>query len=244
MGFFENGYIVGSNVLTGGVNRNAFIVKLDSNGAVQWVRNLSDGTTSYSVSAGSQYFSVTVDERTGDAYVTGTFSYPVTVGTYSFNPNGNRNSLIVKYTAAGSVAWAVQFSNTYNQAQSGALGVGMGNELWVTGLFSGSMYAGNFTLPGSPQGSDEVYVARLCASTGAVLYVQKFPTSPSSYTYAQSNGVTVNRLTGRPYVVGAIYGSMTVGSQTISTSGFDSWITSLGGMPWTTSLDVCIREDR
>lgn len=200
-GVFRKWVYCGLECPHGGVNRNAFIVKLDSNGAVQWVRNLSDGTTSYSVSAGSQYFSVTVDERTGDVYVTGTFSYPVTVGTYRFNPNGNRNSLIVKYAAAGSVAWAVQFSNTYNQTQSGALGVGVGNELWVTGLISGTMFAGSFTLPGSPQGSDEVYVARLCASTGAVLYAQKFPTSPSSYTYAQSNGVIVNRLTGRPYVV-------------------------------------------
>lgn len=227
--FFTELHVTPSISLTGasGVS-NGFIAQLDTNGVPMWAVGL-DGE--------SYYNEVAVDQRTGHAFVAAEILAPVTVSpAYSFTPTCYTDPLLVKYTPTGQVAWAVQFTGTDPSAGYYARSVSVGprNAVYFTGSFQGTLNAGSFSLTAAA-GAREVWVARLCADTGAVLYAQNFVGSAGGSAKAYS--VSANPLTGAAYVGGHYGGSMTAGNTpTISTgANYEDIFLTTFGEAWGTS---------
>jgi gliding motility-associated-like protein len=112
----------------GGANRDAFILKLNTNGAFVWVKQFSGST----VNAAGEGISIALD-AVGDIYSTGYYS-----GTFDFDPGPGvynlstttQNMYISKLDPAGNFLWA-------NQVNANAEGIAVDNagNVYTTGLF-------------------------------------------------------------------------------------------------------------
>lgn len=92
-----NIYITGT-FYNSSLGTNAFIIKLNSNGAITWQRSLADSNTA--VNQNTVGKDIVVDS-TGNVYVVGSFK----------NTAGGQNGFIAKYNSSGTFQWARRFYN-------------------------------------------------------------------------------------------------------------------------------------
>lgn len=106
-----------------------YAAKLDTDGNVQWVRTAGGpgNDTGFSVAC----------DNLGQCYLTGWFrDAPATFGHITLQNTGSFNWFVVKYDAAGSVAWAKSNAGGGDTQSKGIAVDGQGN-VYVTGRFGG-----------------------------------------------------------------------------------------------------------
>ena len=150
--------------LSGGGNNNVYIAKYNSGGTATYAFKTITGTSNESNG-------IDIDNN-GFIYITGNFFNPITFGPFTLN-NGNLGTkyFIVKFNSnTSSFEWAI--SPDYNQAfspstEGNSIVVGDEGDLFVTGVFSGTLQFNNTTLVTA--GSNDVYVTRLgdCSNLNA-----------------------------------------------------------------------------
>jgi hypothetical protein len=115
---------------------NAFLVKYDSGGRVQWARTVAAG------SIGSRFPSVAVDPS-GNVYVVGSL-YPASGDVdfgdgFTFTKSDTfHNAVLVKYDASGAVAWVRAISAGPGDSIFNSLAVDAAGNLSVAGAIEGT----------------------------------------------------------------------------------------------------------
>jgi hypothetical protein len=113
-------------------------VKYNSSGATQWVRRFGGTST-------DQGTSVSIDRTDNGVVLTGTF-----YGTANFEDSdganklpltsaGDRDALVVKYSSAGQLLWAIRVGTAGADSLTASAVDGSGN-VWVTGLMNTQLY--------------------------------------------------------------------------------------------------------
>ena len=128
-GYFTDSLYIGANKFYS-ANQGVFIAKYDSSGNVLWAKQSTNNHfTNYMPAT-----PVVTTDYSGAAYLTASFSYAITFGTYSFSAADSDNFVIVKYNPGGSMAWAKQsFTNDSVGWDSYSISTDDSNRVYVTG---------------------------------------------------------------------------------------------------------------
>ncbi len=133
-------------------NEDMFLVKYDTSGSFQWVRQFSA-----QVSNQSSTKSLAVD-ASGNIYIAGIFTGNINIGSSLLISNGNSDAFVAKLTPDGSTCtWAKKFGSA---AADGAMGIGIdgSNNVFIAGFYSDSLTIGNILLP--QPGTSGAFIAK------------------------------------------------------------------------------------
>ena len=169
----------------GGPNQggyDAFVVKCNSDGAVQWTRQI--GT-----SAGDCGTGIAVDGN-GNSYITGWTSGDLG-GPYQ---GGLTDAFVVKYDSGGTVQWSRQIGTSSSEEAYGIAVDGTGN-IYITGETWGN-------LGGPNQGVSDAFVVKY-DSGGTVQWTRQIGSS----SYDDAYGIAVDG-SGNSYITGSTYGDL------------------------------------
>jgi hypothetical protein len=229
-----------------GGSGDAFVIKLNSDGEVQWVRQLGDDTEASSPevlnTAGNDSCSGVAVDNLGNVYCAG-----YTGGSLSETFGGINDAFVLKLDSNGNVLWVRQLGDDTETSSAEVVDSSGGescNSVAVDN--SGNVYCAGITtgaLGETMGGSSDAFVLKL-DSTGAVTWVSQLgnATQVSSADvddttqYDLFDGVAVDSL-GNVYAGGATRGSLT--ETNISGGGYDSLIVkfdSVGEIIWASQL--------
>jgi hypothetical protein len=217
IGEYNSGSItIGSTTLTGAGSYDVFVAKYDTSGTVQWATSIG-GTN-------SEYGRGIATDSNGNVYVIGGYSGTLTIGSTTLTGAGSNDAFVAKYDTSGTVQWATSIGGTSYDNGYG-IATDSGGNVYVTGNYSsGSITIGSTTLTSA--GSDDAFVA-------------KYDTS-GTVQWATSIGGTSTDLgidiatdsNGNVYVIGNYYGSITIGSTTLTNSGSrDAFVVKYSSSP-------------
>jgi hypothetical protein len=148
---FGNYYVVGRTEGNWGGPQggfgDAFVVKYDSAGVQQWVRQLG--------SAGNDSATSVTTDFIGNVYMAG-----ITDGSLGGPNQGSSDNFVAMYDPAGNFQWVKQIATSGLEGNPTVVGLGL--SVWVGGTTSGSLYGLN-------QGQWDVYVAQL-DTLGNIMY--------------------------------------------------------------------------
>jgi hypothetical protein len=149
-----------------------------------------------------------------NTYACGQIIGTTTIGSFVLTSAGAQDVSVVKHNMSGTVLWATAVGGAGGEFSTKVVYDGYGG-VWVTGQFSGTMNAGSFTLTST--GSGDVFIVKLDALTGAVLFAEHAGG-------AGSDGPADLEVdaAGNIYAVGYFSGSMTYPGVTISGLGSTS----------------------
>ncbi|RFS17808.1 SBBP repeat-containing protein [Emticicia sp. C21] len=129
---------------------DAFLVKYNTDGDMQWVKQL--GGTGLDIGYG-----LTRDAN-NNVYVTGSFESTGNFGGVSLTSNGDTDVFVAKFTSDGAVQWA-QKAGGAGADVSQAVAIDNAANLYLTGYFSGSATFGNTIITSA--GGIDVFIARM-----------------------------------------------------------------------------------
>lgn len=138
---FTSSYFPGTN--NAGIS-DAFVAKMDTDGTMQWVRQMGSGDTDWanSVAVGAD----------GGIYIAGT-----TNGTLAGNTSAGLNdAFVAKYDADGVFQWAKQFGTNLDN-----YGVG------VVADVGGNVYVSSSSLTSNYQNYDGIFISKIAMSSSA-----------------------------------------------------------------------------
>jgi hypothetical protein len=193
---------------------DAFILKMNSAGALQWIRQLGGASA-------DQANAVAVD-GTGNISTTGYFS-----GTADFDPasttyflasHGSQDVFVSKLDGSGSFVWARAVGGASNDAGN-AITIDSSGNSYTTGSFKYSADfdpgPGTYTLRSS--GSDDIFVWKLSAA-GSLVWADQF----GGHNSDVGRGIALDG-TGDVYAVGSFTGTADFdpgsGTFTLSSNG-------------------------
>lgn len=119
------------------INDGAYLIKLDTSGAIIWKKAWGADFASY--------VSAAVPDGAGGVYVCGRFSGTVDFGGTVLNTSySNYKTFIARYDINGNLLWAIQASETGNIRinRGGAISLSPGGQLIVTGYYTDSLQFG------------------------------------------------------------------------------------------------------
>jgi hypothetical protein len=154
---------------------NAFVVKLDTSGVVQWVKELD--SNAYGISGTG----IAVDSA-GQAYVTGQFTGTVDFGQGHVlsTPTLAGNSFVIKLDAQGGTVWADQVTDTGGVGATGIALDGAGSAVYTIGGFQGHAdFGGGFTLDTANASNGAIYIAKSTAD-GSMLWARAMAETPGT----------------------------------------------------------------
>ena len=186
--FNANGTAFGTTLPNSG-STDAFIVKYNTSGTVQWVARIASA-------GGDSGNSIAIDGG-GNVYVTGQGGSGVTItafnadgtafGTTLANSNDNVHVYVVKYNTNGLVQWMTRLAST-NTVISRGISVDQTGDIYVTGLFSGgrvSIYGQSLslfsTIPNS--GSNDAFIVKY-NTNGAPQWTTRIASTGSDSGYS------------------------------------------------------------
>ena len=155
-GFFSGAAQFGASSLGNNGQGDIFVERLNpANGNVLWARGFGGPGS-------DQGQSVAVD-RSGNAYITGSFQNSVAFGatTLTTPDTDSTDIFVTKLDAAGSVVWATQLGGSGQDSGFGVAADAAGNA-YVTGNFTGTGQFGGVTLTSA--GDSDAFVAKLSAA--------------------------------------------------------------------------------
>ncbi len=157
----------GTASITSQGTQDAFVSKLDSTGALAWVKDVG-GTLG---AAGGNGIAVAADGSVG---VTGQFNGTVHFGTLDLTaPTGQQDAYISKLDSAGNVVWAANIAASGGAANGIAVAVDADGSILAAGNFSGTadFGSGPGTLQLTSAGLEDTYIAKL-DSAGNFVWVK------------------------------------------------------------------------
>ena len=244
--FSSNGAAFGTTIANSGLN-DAFIVKYNTNGIVQWVTRVAGTQTDIARA-------IAVDSG-GNFCVTGQFTatpmtvYSSVMSLFSVLPNaGGSDAYIVKYGATGDPQWVARVASTIDEIGF-AIATDSSGNVYVTGraasgnvvtAFSSNGVAFGTTLPNSG-GTDAFivkyntngivqWVARVASTSGDTAYGIATDSSGNVYVTGQC-GATATAFSSDGVAFGTLTGSSGSGDAFIvkyDTSGIVQWVARVG----------------
>jgi hypothetical protein len=177
------------------------IAKFSSSGVPLWAKMLGSHDPDYGVSISA--------DNSDNVIVTGSFSGTVDFGGGPLTSGGNSDIFIVKYSPSGNHIWSKRFGSTGSDIGN-SIAVDSGNNILLTGLFSGSVNFGGGTFTSA--GTDG-YVVKF-SSSGSHRWSKKLGGSSNdsgnSIAVDSSNSVVVS---------GYFKGSANFGGSTLTSAG-------------------------
>ena len=183
-GRFRGSASFGTTTLTVPWMTGVFLAKYDANGAVVWAIRVGDNDYEY----GNPVVSALAD---GGVYLSEVFGSQGPFGSIPLVNAGAYDTLVAKYTATGSLAWAVGMGGGGDDIPVAIATLADGSA-FVTGTFTGSAVFGSTTL--TSLGSSDVFLTKLAAN-GAPVWATSFgtvdPEEPTSVAAAPDGSVYV-----------------------------------------------------
>ncbi len=214
-GYFQStAMVIGGTTYTNAGGQDMFLIKLDSNGNVKWVRT-SGGVGSDPANA------VSVD-KSGNVFIAGSFTgATATFGTYSITRVASSGSdlYIAKYDSSGNAQWAKGVGNTGGDVANGVAADTSGNA-----YITGTMYSSNLTFNGHlvlNGGNNAVFLAKYDPS-GNALWALTGAGTCHDYGY----GVCVDRH-----------------NNVLISGGYNSHTITFGSVVLTNYLATCFYDD-
>jgi hypothetical protein len=176
-GYFQSGTMkIGSTTYTNAGGQDMFLIKLDSNGNVKWVRTAGGG-------GDDPANSVSVD-KSGNVFVAGSFtSATATFGTHIITRVASSGSdiYVAKYDSSGNIQWAKGVGNTGGDVANGVAADTSGNA-YITGTMGSSnlMFGSHLVIN---SGSNAVFLAKYDPS-GNVLWALSGTSGCRDYGYS------------------------------------------------------------
>jgi len=202
VGYFENSVTFGSTTLVSNATDEyaAFILKLNSAGALQWVRKINS-TNSATAQA------ITID-ASSNIYVSGDIG-------------NSENLFVAKYNTSGTQIWFNTYGGTSNNIRN-IFGTSVDNNgnLLICGRFETSITLGSFTLSNTGFVDMEGYLAKL-NSSGTVLWAKKIQSPGQSN--AEYNAVAVDA-GNNIYAVGNVDSTAIIDNITIPLSDENKFV--------------------
>ncbi|TNE47441.1 MAG: hypothetical protein EP343_19925 [Deltaproteobacteria bacterium] len=182
---------------------DVFVAKMDKDGTWLWAKTAGGSHSDYGET-------VEVDS-TGNVYVGGYFSSKdAGFGSTTLSSQGNSNAFVAKMDASGKWLWAKSVAGNYSQMYG--LHLDSQGNIYTTGLSSGTANFGSLTHTGSGTSNDSLFVAKLDKS-GAWKWV-----SGAKGARSFSRSIRLDKA-GNIYVTGNFNDTVTLGSDTLSSSG-------------------------
>lgn len=208
----ENVYVAGSfwqqvnnpqNTLKTSGQSDLLLTKLSSRGAFNWIVHSGgldkDRAVSLEVAP------------SGEQYITGYFSKQMPIYTTLLESQGSTDVVVIKISAKG-LHWAVKMGGSGSDSGNAVALDRSGTRLWIAGRFRNTVTFGPTTL--TARGADDIFVAQLSATTGAVLKAIRAGGEKSDV----ATSVVVDG-TGAAYVAGYFEGNASFGSMDRQSSG-------------------------
>jgi hypothetical protein len=224
--FNSNGTAFGTTISNSG-NTDAFIVKYDTNGTVQWLTRVA--------SPGVDIARAIAIDSGGNVYLTGQYTaspfsiYGSALSLFSTIPNaGGNDTFVVKYGASGDPQWVARVAST--DADIGySIATDSSGNVYVTGqcgsgvvvtAFSSNGVAFGTTLPSS--GNTDAFIVKYNTS-GIVQWVARVASTAADIGYGiasdSSGNVYVTGQGGSGAVVTAFNSNGTAFGTTLANSG-------------------------
>lgn len=207
----DNVYITGytsSNPTFGSLsittnNTDAFVAKLDKNGAWKWVKAMGGSSTDIG-------YGVAVD-GSGNVFTTGYFRNTAVFGTTTLKSNGSRTDpYFAMLDTNGNWKWArAATGGDWDYARDVA--VDSAGNSYFTGYFKGNVVFGTTTL--ASRGNSDIYLVKFNKS-GAWQWVR----NAGGGSDDSNPSITINS-SGNPYLTGYISSSASFGTFTLTAKG-------------------------
>ena len=217
-----------------GGSSDAFIVKFNSSGTLQWVKQLGAVTTAAGNNAGNDYCKGITVDSSGNVYCAG-----YTDGSIGEANGGGTDTFIMKLNSSGALQWIKQLgavttapggSNAGNDYCYGVT-VDSADNVYCAGFTDGAMGEAN-------GGGSDAFIMKL-NSSGALQWVTQLGavTTAAGGSNAGNDyckGVNVDSA-GNVYCAGATYGAMGEANGG-NTDAFIMKLNSSGALQWVTQL--------
>ena len=215
---------IGSTTLNSAGSNDTFVAKYDTSGTVQWATSI--GGTGSDVGYGI------ATDSAGNVYVTGKYVGSVTIGSTTLNSAGSDDVFVAKYDASGTDQWARSIGGTGSEYGQ-AIATDSAGNVYVFGYYRNTTtFAPGTTL--TSVGNTDAFVAKYDTS-GTVQWAKSIGGIYYDYGY----GIATDS-DGNVYVTGNYYGSVTIGSTTLTTAGsFDVFVVKYdtsGTVQWATNI--------
>jgi len=151
----------------------------------------------------------------GNVITTGNFySSSITFGSVTLSLGGTQDVFVVKYDGSGNALWAKRAGGT-GSCEGHGIATDAGGNIFITGMYGGSITFDTITLLNSGGGSYDMFVAKYDPN-GNVLWAKK----AGGLAWDQGTGIAADD-SGNVLVTGH-YGSssITFGTTTLTNSGF------------------------
>ncbi|MCK4360004.1 MAG: SBBP repeat-containing protein [Candidatus Cloacimonetes bacterium] len=219
-GGFNGTASFGSFSITSGGDDDIFVAKMDANGNWQWATR-----------AGGTYidfgYGITIDNA-GNSYVTGTFAYTASFGSFSLTSSGDADIFVAKMDATGNWLWVTQAGGGTSVSRGYGITIDDAGNSYVTGFFYDTITFGSYSLTSS--GMEDIFVAKMNAE-GNWQWAAKAGGTDCDYGKA----ITIDNA-GNSCVTGYFYDTATFGSYSLTSSGdadiFVAKIDANGNWQW------------
>ena len=148
-GYYYGSVTIGSTTLNSLYSYDAFVVKYDTSGTVQWAKSIGGTNSDYG-------YGIATDSS-GNVYVIGKYSGSFTIGSTTLTSAGSNDVFVAKYDTSGTVQWATSIGGTGNDS-GGAIATDSNGNVYVAGYYAGSVTIGTTTL--NSLGSVDVFVVK------------------------------------------------------------------------------------
>jgi hypothetical protein len=183
--------------------------------------------------------SITTDAA-GNVYITGYFSGSVSFGdTYITSTSNSKDIFVAKYNKSGALSWVKTGGGGFGTDAGTGIAVDNVGNVFITGLFYGKAYFAGNEVNAINNHTPAYFIAKY--NTNGTLQWIKPLVSTEGPVESKSGGITVDKI-GNVYVTNVYYGSLTLGNNTIATSGvgnYDAYITKFssdGNCQWLRSM--------
>jgi hypothetical protein len=177
----------------------------------------------------------------GNTYVAGSFvgtaTFPTSPTPTTFTSAGENDIFVAKYDVSGNVVWAQRFGGIHGDGANAIKYDGFGN-VYVVGSYVESTDFNGTLLSNPIAGTTDVYIAKISAATGSVIWVRQGAGSNSFYYDFNSRAaldVAVDS-NGNPYITGNFTGNITFSPlATLSTGWWDIYVvkySAAGAAQW------------
>lgn len=206
-GFQNRGAFGISAILSNGLT-DAFLMKMDGDGNVHWVRNV--GGSDHDIAA-----AVAVDQTNGSIYLVGDFYEQAEFDGTVLQSVGSSDMFLARFDEDGNQIWAQSNGGT-NVDVATDIGVDLNNKIYVTGYYQ---LTTNFQgLSATALGYNDVFLTQFDADGNC-----NWLTSAGSNALDNCLGMAV-AWDGTTYITGMFDGEMFAGNVSFEGDGFDIFV--------------------
>ncbi|RYU93969.1 SBBP repeat-containing protein [Emticicia agri] len=202
-GFSGTASFGSESVIANGSNMDIFVAKYSNAGVVQWAKSAS-GT-------GNDVGASIVVDASSNAYITGNYASIIMFGDHLVSSQSSSADIFVaKCNSSGEFLWVQSAGGAGNDSGSG-IGIDGSGNIYLIGSYTGTATFGNTQT--TSNGNLDIFVAKY-DNSGEFKWVKS--AGAADYDTGQSLAVESN---GNVYVTGSYFGTITFGSQSVSSQG-------------------------